>query len=446
MDTRTSTWQYYDLRGLSKQLPRQRYQRPSVINEGGKWKVRYERDFLQPDGTIKRRRPKVTIGPSVGPGKLTETQAQKIADGRILKAVNQRDAKPTSLMTFEGYFRSGYQDQFEGTSGNNQSTVNSIMSKHVLPVIGTTALCDMTHKALQNLIQALRARGFSYSLLKAVRKSASAVFNHAIENGVVDPPNPFAKVELPKTMPRLKRGHHALLVTEPQEAPWSRQQITSEMQAAYVFRHLPEPYNILFLLSTTASPGPAELLGLRWDHLNLGETPRIMGPHRIPPHAYLIDANYAGKGLLADVKTAWRARVLPLPEIALPLLLRWRSGSRFTKPDDFVFAAQRSVNGWPVNPNNANKRQFKKLADAMDTRMTWYSFRHTFSTIHEEKFGRPAQKDALMGHAPDVPQGYTHPDFERVLRKVVNEIAVMITLGATSEELMPTQAKVVSIR
>jgi hypothetical protein len=52
--------------------------------------------------------------------------------------------------------------------------------------------------------------------------------------------------------------------------------------------------------------------------------------------------------------------------------------------------------------------------------VTWYSFRHTFSTVFAEKYGRPAQKHALLDDAPDMSQRYTHPDFERVLRNAMN--------------------------
>jgi hypothetical protein len=106
---------------------------------------------------------------------------------------------------------------------------------------------------------------------------------------------------------------------------------------------------------------------------------------------------------------------------------------------------QRSLNGWPVNANNANKRQFKKLAQAMDTRMSLYSFRHTFSTVFEEQFGRPAEKATLMGRRKKVTEGYTHPDFERVLRARVNAIACLITLGVPVEELATLRPKVVMI-
>jgi hypothetical protein len=78
--------------------------------------------------------------------------------------------------------------------------------------------------------------------------------------------------------------------------------------------------------------------------MSLGETPRSTGLHRIPGRSYLTDANYAGKGLISDVKRYGGQVYCRCPrlhcrcaQLAQPL--------EFSKPEDFVFGVQRSENG-----------------------------------------------------------------------------------------------------
>ena len=105
--------------------------------------------------------------------------------------------------------------------------------------------------------------------------------------------------------------------------------------------------------------------------------------------------------------------MLPISEIVLRMFLEIRAHSRFTNPNDPVFASR---NGTPVNENNMAKRILKPIGTALDMPwLSWHVFRHTHSTLTKTLEMHVNDRMALMGYASaEMTDRYTHEDLERM--------------------------------
>src|SRR5579871_1164999 len=68
----------------------------------------------------------------------------------------------------------------------------------------------------------------------------------------------------------------------------------------------------------------------------------------------VLTTHFRDRAQYQDVKTRSRKRVVPLSKVALDILRRVMAESKWTGPDDPVFAAQ--SNGQPINMDNLLQR------------------------------------------------------------------------------------------
>jgi hypothetical protein len=75
-------------------------QKGDLYRQGGWWKLRWKEDQRLADGSVRYgwSRP-AWIGPSEGPGRLTEKQAQRIAWDNFLSKLDRNMRAPQSIMT-----------------------------------------------------------------------------------------------------------------------------------------------------------------------------------------------------------------------------------------------------------------------------------------------------------------------------------------------------------
>ena len=92
-----------------------------------------------------------------------------------------------------------------------------------------------------------------------------------------------------------------------------------------------------------------------------------------------------------------RRRNVPFSATVVTVLIDILARSRFTSPDDLVFASR---NGTPLNENNLMRRVLK--AAAREHGMPWLSrhcFRRTHATLGEPTGMTLSDRTAQMGHA-----------------------------------------------
>jgi integrase len=190
-------------------------------------------------------------------------------------------------------------------------------------------------------------------------------------------------------------------------------------------------------MSMTTSLNNSEIMGLRWEYVNLTNTVRVvhndeLGDIAIGPRSFGVVENwYLGKR--GTVKTTSRNRVQPIPRALLGPLERLLATTRFNAPTDPVFASRV---GTPVDLHNADKRVLKDVGEKIGVPgLSWQCFRRTAATLTGLTAMPKADRIALMGHSNSaMTDYYSDSDIER-RRTFVDEVA---------DGLVPVAAKSVT--
>ncbi len=174
---------------------------------------------------------------------------------------------------------------------------------------------------------------------------------------------------------------------------------------------LPPVARAMALVSITTSLNVAEMLALRWKRVNMTGEVTVVGGEVLEPWSLAVRENYYC-GKFGSVKAKSRRRNLPLGRSVVNALLEIRSTSRFTGPDDLIFASR---NGTPLNESNLLKRVLKPAGEQLGIPwLSWHVFRHTHATLGEQIGMALSDRQAQMGHG-DVRMTlhYTHSDLNR---------------------------------
>ena len=220
----------------------------------------------------------------------------------------------------------------------------------------------------------------------------SAVFNHARLKRAHTGDNPAHGVRLPEMR---RRDSHALNFSHARD----------------LLTRLTSPVRDMTLLSMTTSMNVAEMLGLRWERVNLTGAPVNVGAEVLQPYTLFVRENYY-RGEFGSVKAASRRRAVPLSSSVVAALVALRSRGKFTGPGDLVFATNK---GTPLDENNLLRRDIKPVAKTLGMPwLSWHVFRHTHATLGEQIGMALSDRQAQMGHG-DVRMTlhYTHADIER---------------------------------
>jgi integrase len=425
IDERKAMWVYWSYKRIEYEMARRRHaQQGQFYEEAGSYYVRYWRDEIR-DGELVRRRARQFLGIAQGKGKITKTEAlQKKRD--FLAEVDRPNVPPTAMMTFRDYFFGPYQTHLLATSKSHQIAVPCAMEKHILPVIGQLQLREIQRTHLQELLNA-KAR-LSPSTIRHLRSYISGVLSHARADKVITGDLPTENLRVPD-----KRKVNPI------------PPLTFE-QAHFVLSKLPQPYLTMAAISLTSSPNVAELCGIRRKRINLTSQTVLMDAEQLAPARSIWIAEDWSQGEFRPTKNPHRKRVIPVADAVVPLLEEVMRVADFKAPGDALFSCS---TGKPVDDNNANKRIFAPLGQAIGLPFSWNSFRHTFASRSEDCGIRQFDKKVLMGHSleADITDGYTEQGWQR-MQSIVNELAARFDIEALVKERKGSKEcpKVVSIR
>jgi len=376
-------------------MARRRGQRKGWLHEkGGKWLLTFREDQRMIEGTIVRARPTITIGPAVGPGKLTRRQAERFAWDHYLSKLDQASVRPQSMATVAEFVKAKFlPDWVAKKKDATQRQYRSILQTWIVPIIGGQRLRDVTpDEAKKPTNAALEARRSSETA-HHIRKVLSAMFTHAKRLQFVAGDNPAGLIELPECVP--VRESHALT--------WE--------QCRALNGALPSPAREMALLSIVTSMNVAEMCGLKWKRVNLDAEWSVQDGDPIPPRCLAVREHWY-RGRAGTLKAGKRRRIVPLPMVALTMLSEMKRRPAWTGPDDFVFS---SSAGTAVNENNLAKRTLKRVGTALGMPwLSWHVFRHTHATLTKTVGMSDTDRMRLMGHASmEMTDRYTHEDLER---------------------------------
>lgn len=234
-----------------------------------------------------------------------------------------------------------------------------MLEKHVLPVLGSQRLAQVTTLDVQNLINGMSKRGLSPRSLQMTHRILNQALKQAVRWRLLAV-NPAQGVELPKQQPREKRA-------------FSIDEIRRFREAAKGTTHA-----VLwdFLLATGCRPG--EALALRWADLENGAV----------TIRRTLTKDEDGKLVFAAPKTKLSTRTIPLPEAILRALAGHRKaqaeqtmklGPAYARDLELVFANEV---GLPLDEANLRSRHYKTLCKAAEIEGARgpYDLRHTVAT------------------------------------------------------------------
>jgi len=240
-----------------------------------------------------------------------------------------------------------------------------MLRRHLLPRFGDSELSAITRQEIQAYVALLIQQGYAPRSIDHVHDVLSAVLRTAVKWGHLRD-NPARGVDLPK----LKCVRPKWALTRP--------------QAAALLDALPMLPRTMVGLAILSGLRRGELFALRWKDID--EREQLLTVR---------EAVY--DGVFSTPKTEAGARRIPLSSASQALIQDWKSRVESAAPDRLVFSTSA---GTSIAPNNVLRRHvFPACKRVGLPRVTWLTFRRTYSSWSHDK-GVPGKVVAqLMGHA-----------------------------------------------
>lgn len=153
-----------------------------------------------------------------------------------------------------------------------------------------------------------------------------------------------------------------------------------------VVSHLREPFNTMALVCVCFGLRISECLALKWADVDwLNSTLRV--------------ERGIVQQVIDDVKTEESRRVLTIASNLLDVLKAWKQNTRFSRPEDWVFASPAQSGSLPYSYTGV-KQEVQRAAEASGIgRLTTHAFRHSYRTWLDSVGTPVGVQQKLMRHA-----------------------------------------------
>jgi len=300
--------------------------------------------------------------------KLTEALGQR-ASGLIFDA---------GTLTVGEYLERWLKDSVKGTVRHGTYEVHRHMIEpHLIPALGRLKLKDLNPVHVRGLYREKLDSGLSAATVRKIHSVLRKALKQAVMDGLI-PRNVCEAVKPPK-------------VERKEITPLDREQARILLEAAGGDR-----LAALFTLAVHTGMREGELLGLKWDDVDLER-----GVLRLSRAL----VREGGRVTLGDLKTAKSRRQVRLTGAAVESLQAHlgrqleaiESMGSLHQPGGLVFATE---SGTLINPSNLRNRSFKPLlkkAGLPD--ICFHDLRHTCATLLLSQGTHPKLVQELLGHA-----------------------------------------------
>lgn len=231
-------------------VPRRRFQRGQIIQRGERkpvWVGMFREDRLNPDGTIRRIKRKVILGPCASMSRRAALSALQ----PYLDAVNVAPAPPPkvgkTLSTMAQEWRS---DVAVNLKPSTKRAAESHLEHHILPRLGQLRLQEMNVKTLQAFVTTLAATGITRKTIENVLQTLFSILRTARAYG--------------NALPQVKRAD----LTLPADSVGRQVHTLEAEQVGQIIRQAKEPYATMFALLGMTGLRAGEMLGLKVTDLN----------------------------------------------------------------------------------------------------------------------------------------------------------------------------------
>lgn len=249
---------------------------------------------------------------------------------------------------------------------------------HLAPALSDVGLTALSPAHIQDVYQSKLRDGLSPQSVVHLHEALRRALNRAVALGLIQR-NPCASVQLPRA-PRT--------VMQPLDKDEARRFLKAVRGTRF---------EALFVLAITTGMRQGELLGLRWQDLDLEHA-------RVRVSRSYVAWSARGRGAtFVEPKSSGSRRLIDLTPTAVAALSRHEREMRESglhDADSPVFSSAATKLGTPVNPANLVSRYFKPIlerAGLPDIR--FHDLRHTCATLLLGQGVHPKYVQALLGHA-----------------------------------------------
>jgi integrase len=342
-------------------VARRRWQGGHLFRRGKRnpvWIGRFREDYIAEDGTRKRRKLSVVLGPV---RELGKRQVERRLSER-LASINQGRHKPEVMISFGRFVIERWEPNLFPTLRLSTARKYKHVSRaYLFPVLGKVNLADIGAAEVQSLISHWSRRLAPYTVL-TIRNVLSKIFATAVRWGSVHA-NPVEGVQVPALINRRER-----LALKPDEV-------------RRLLAVLSEPYQTMVLLAVLSGLRRGELFGLRWKAVDFAE-------------GSITVSESLSAGRAAPVKTRASRRKVFVDSIVFDALRGLRPAQY--QPDDYVFTSGR---GLPLHVANVQGRVLNPACErAGIPHVTWHNFRYTYSTWANPTNESIKALQAQLGH------------------------------------------------
>jgi integrase len=269
-----------------------------------------------------------------------------------------------------------------------------IVTKHLVPALGKHSVEKLTQQHVQAMLNAKQAEGLSLATVRQIRVILRIALNQAMRGDLVG-------------------RNVAALTTPPGGERFEGYGISTDEVRAIMAAVRGDDLEALYAIATSVGLRLAELLGLRWLDIEMGN-----GLIQVRRQLKVID----GAPLLVDLKTKSSRRAVPLAAPVLRILRAHRKHQIAQRLEDgvpwsesgFVFAWS---NGGPISESYVRKQWFKvRAAAGLPDRVRFHDLRHGALTIMAARGTVPRTLMGIAGHSQiaTTMQVYAHLDSENV--------------------------------
>jgi integrase len=370
-------------------MSNRRFQRKGhLYKKGPSWIFRWYEDAKDITGRTVRVRPTKAIADATGPNKVSEKQAQRIAQ-EILDKLAANDIRPGALVLFSQFVEKRFiPDHVQMSLKPGGKDHYTYCLGHILPVFGREKIRDINRMMIQDFLNEKR-RKLSPQTVQHLKNALSAVFRHAKRCDMWTGDLPTEGI----ITPRIDSAERKALTAD---------------QAARLVSCLHGQYSVLAALLLSTGLRIGEAAGLRWSRIDFEHGVITIAESWSREHGY------------QSPKTKSGIRLVPLPASLAPAIAALR---KFAGPDDPVFT---TTNGNPIDKRTAASSTLKPAAKRAGVPWcSWHTLRHTHATLTDGSL-TDTERAKILGHSSTaMTMHYTHPQMERV-RGVIDEIGAAI--------------------
>jgi len=369
-------------------------QRGCLRRRGDSWTVTYSMWQADDKGNLVWRQVERKVGDATGRDRISRSEAKTLAYEKYVGPANGVNKMPLGIATVKQFVEARFEpDHIMHLKPYGQSHYRLMLKNHVLPSLGPLPMTEVSLATVQALISAKSQSGLMPQTLLHIRNVISAVFRHARRMK-------FYSGELPTdgvTLPEMRR-------LEKRALTWP--------QVVALADAMPRRHRALVLLLAQTGLRIGEAAGLRWQDVNLTGEWVISVGEPVAPMSILVRSNW-GNGERGSLKGSAKTRRVPLTASTIAELRGHREMSKWTAPDNPVFA---SYVGTPIDAHNVCNRSLKTAAAAIGVPgVSWHTLRHTAATLADQLGLTSSEKRRLLGHTTAaMSDHYTHPELDRV--------------------------------